>query len=79
MFGRSKYMHLDTADDVEVEAFQAGELDDWMAFCGTKFTRGRFGNGGARTDAPICVPCALAAGWVWDPSTDDWYPLSEND
>lgn len=79
MFGKSKFMHIDAASDEDFAAFQAGETDRSVAFCGQPIVRGLFFNrGGADRDAPMCEPCAIAAGWVWDEGTAAWYPPAED-
>lgn len=73
MFGRSKVAHIADASDNVVAAFEDHEIDELVAFCGARIARGGlFGIGGARTNAPICDPCAEAAGWDWDPDSEQW-------
>jgi hypothetical protein len=74
MFGRSKHMHIADADDAELDAFETFQIDVLETFCGALIERGWFfAGGGSRRNAPICEPCAVAAGWEWDEASQDWY------
>lgn len=73
MFGRSKFMHIPDASDQVMAAFEAHEINELIAFCGTRIARGwLFNSGGAREDAPICDTCAHVDGWGWDSDTEQW-------
>lgn len=73
MFGCSKVMHIAAASDADVEAFEAHEINELVAFCGQRIARNwLFGIGGARNNAPTCPTCAELAGWIWDPETSEW-------
>lgn len=73
MFGRPKYMHIATAEDDEIEAFVAEEVNVLQAFCGATIARGwLFTYGGAPTGSSICPDCAAEAGWDYDAETGEW-------